>query len=155
MFRYVLISIALALGLSATLATANEPLWTDAERAESSTAVLVGTVQSVERSGELNDREDLYRAVVTIEKVRKGDAALGREGEQIALYFEHPKDAVLSKRCPEYVGLRSDERCTFYVRVRKVNQEWRAFLEMGSDVRERGAKASATQPAAGADRGGG
>jgi hypothetical protein len=141
MSRYAVISIAAALTLFAALADANEPGWTDTERAERSTAVLVGTVLSVERAAEVNKREDLYRAVVRIEHVNKGEAALGREGEQIALYFEHPKDGAVSARCPDYVALKTDQHATFFVRLRKVDQEWRAFLEMGSDVREAPAKA--------------
>ena len=71
----------------------------------------------------------------------KGEAALGRDGEQIALYFQHPKDGLVSARCPDYVALESDQRKTFFIRLRKIDQEWRAFLEMGSDVREPAAKA--------------
>ena len=140
MSRHALVPVAVACGFFAALAVANEPLWTDAQRAERSAVVLVGKVLSVERAAKLDEREDLYRAVVAIESVSKGDAGVARAEEQIALYFEHPKDGDTGKRCPTYVSLKVDQRAQFYVRLRKVGPEWRAFLEMGSDVREPPAK---------------
>lgn len=116
--RYEL-SFVVALAVSTAFLLANEPNWTDAERADG-----------------LNDRADLYRAVVKIESLSKGEDATGRAGEQIAIYFEHPKSGVAEMRCPAYVSLKVGQRAKFYVRLRKIGPEWRALLEMGSDVCE-------------------
>lgn len=137
MVRYALAIVTLC--LLTTLAAADEPGWTDAERAERSTAVITGEVVSVERAAMLNDREELYRALVAVESVSKG-ADAGKAGEQIALYFVYPKDGVAERRRPAYVSLNINQRAQFYIRLRKIGPEWRAFLEMASDVREPPAK---------------
>jgi hypothetical protein len=115
-------------------AHANEPGWTEAERAQRSTAVFRGEVVSIGRVERLNDLEDLYRAVIAIGTVTKGAEDLGKD--KIAVYFERPQDGAAVGRCPTYVVLKEGQDATFYVRLRKIGVDWRAFLEMGSDVIE-------------------
>ena len=128
-------SILIALTLAATFAHGKEPLWTDEERSAKSTAVFVGTIETLERAGPIDDNNDLHRAVVVVESVAKGDEYVGKAKEKISVYFERPKDGK-SRRCPTYVDLKVGQRALFYLRLRKVGGEWRAFLEMGRDVRE-------------------
>lgn len=141
MMRYALATVTVC--LLATLAAADEPGWTDAERAERSTAVITGEVLSIEQAAVLNEREALYRALVAIESVSKG-ADIARPGEQIALYYTYPKDGMAERRRPAYVSLKINQRSQFYVRLRKIGPEWRAFLELASDVREPPAKPTGT-----------
>ena len=129
----VLLSLLLLAPCVCPMARANEPSWSDEERAERSVAVISGTVRSVERVGGLNGREDLYRAIVVIERVEKNPPLVG--GGRIVLYFEHPKSGPAGARCPTYVELAQGQKARFFIRLRKVGDEVRAFLEMGSDVR--------------------
>jgi hypothetical protein len=136
MTRHLSIVTALTLALCTLFTLANEPGWTDAQRADHSDAVVVGRVVSVKRVEEVNEREDLYRAVVKLEGVTKGHAAVGRHDEELALYFLRPKAGPADARCPQYVSLAADQRASFYVRFSKIGVEVRALLEMFSDVRD-------------------
>jgi len=115
-------------------AYANEPNWTDAERARRSTAVLTGKVVSIEHLEPFNDHQDLCRAVIAIGTVSKGADDVGQD--QFAVYFAGPQPGIPGGGCPRWVELKEGQNATFYVRLRKIGVEWRAFLAMGSDVRD-------------------
>ena len=119
---------------------ADEPGWTDEERAARSIAVFDGRVVTVKRVDAINDDEDLYSAVISVETSFKGKELV--DNDKITVYFERPVGGDAVKRCPKYVVLKQGQREKFFVRTRKVEGHQRAFLEMGSDVREATPEAS-------------
>ena len=129
--KVVAYSLALVL-IACWVSFADEPGWSPEERAKHSDLVFVGEVLTVERVAKLNDHEDLYRAVVQVEKATKNQRAMA--SGKIALYFEGPKNGQLGARCPTYARPVAKQRALFYVRFRKVGLEVRAFIEMGSDI---------------------
>ena len=120
--------------LSFNVVFADEPGWTDEERAARSNAVFDGRVVTVKRVDAINDQVDLYSAVISAETVFKGKELVDKD--KITVYFERPVNRDAGKRCPAYVELKQARRAKFFVRTRKVEGHQRAFLEMGSDVRE-------------------
>lgn len=132
--QYACLSLLLLLSMFVSAPLADEILWTDEERAEHSTAVFTGTVESVDIFSQINESEHLLRAVVVVESASKGDHLVG--DDKLAVYFESPTNRLVDARCPTYVALEAGQRRTFYLRVRIIDGEWRAFIEMGSDVRE-------------------
>ena len=137
MTRSKLAPVALVLVAVAGLGTfgvADEPGWTDQQRADESLAVFTGTVRSVETALELSDREVLKRAVVKVESASKAAHLVG--GDALTIYYESPVSGPVGVRCPAYAALKIDQRATFYLRLRMFEGEWRAFVEMGSDVRD-------------------
>jgi HEAT repeat protein len=126
-------AVATILLASVVSTFAKEPHWTDEERAQRSSAVFTGRVVSVERVEPLNDDEDLYRALITVEAVSKGPEVVGKE--KISVYFERPIDG-RGGRCPDYVELKERQRANFFLQQRKIGSDLRPFLEMGSDVRD-------------------
>ena len=119
---------------------ADEPGWTDEERAARSTAVFDGRVVMVKRVDAINDHVDLYSAVISVETAFKGNELVDKD--KITVYFERPVYGDTGKRCPAYVELKQARRAKFFVRTRKVEGHQRAFLDMGSDVREATPEAS-------------
>lgn len=136
MSRIALLVVVAVWCFCSHVAYAEGMFWTDEELAERSVAVFVGKVKSVARFSAYSEYADLLRAVVTIESVGKGDAAFVRAGEPVAVYFELPRDGNTEKRCPTYASIKEGQRSRFFVRLRRVGEEWRAFIETGSDVRE-------------------
>ncbi len=126
----------LSLGITAS---ANEPLWTEAERTEKRDVVIDGEVLSVEKLHEINKTEDLYVAKVKVLKTHKshGDLRL-----TIPIHFEFSKTGK-NTRCPSYVELKKGDKGKFFLtecgpdlkkclKLEKVKGV--LFLEMGSDV---------------------
>lgn len=132
MNRLTAIITAGLIASSAVSAVADEPGWTETERARRSRAIFTGEVLSITRVEPIDEHQDLYRAVIAIGTVSKGAEDVGKD--RIAVYFERPADGSTGRRCPTLVALQEGQRATFYVRLRKVGIDWRAFLEMGSDV---------------------
>jgi len=126
--------------LSFNVVFADEPGWTDEERAARSAAVFDGRVVTVKRVDAINDHEDLYSAVISVEMAFQGKELV--DNDKIAVYFERPVRGDVVKRCPKYVVLKQGQRAKFFARTRKVEGHERAFLEMGSDVREATPEAS-------------
>ncbi|MEM8737793.1 MAG: hypothetical protein AAGG38_04855 [Planctomycetota bacterium] len=113
---------------------ANEPGWTDEQRAEKSMAVFTGTVESVEALGEFSEYENLYRATFEVESASKGRHLVG--DDKLIVYYILSTTGDAGARCPTYARLESGQRRTVYLRVTMLDGEWHAFIEMGSDVRE-------------------
>ncbi len=132
--HYACLSLLLLLSMVVSPSLADEVSWTDEERAEQSTAVFTGTVESVDIYSEINESEHLLRAVITVESASKGEYLVGED--KLSVYYESPINRLVDARCPTYVALEAGQRRTFYLRVRLIDGEWRAFIEMGSDVRE-------------------
>ena len=139
MTRIAVLTTVLAV-LSFNIVFADEPGWTDEERAARSVAVFEGRVVTVKRVDAINDHVDLYNAVISAETVFKGKELV--ENDKITVYFERPVNGDAGQRCPAYVELKQARRAKFFVRTRKVEGHQRAFLDMGSDVREATPEAS-------------
>ena len=126
--------------LSFNVVFADEPGWTDEERAARSVAVFDGRVVTVKRVNKIDDHLDLYSAVISVETVFKGKELV--ENDKITVYFERPVNGDAGQRCPAYVELKQGRRAKFFVRTRKAEGHQRAFLDMRSDVREATPEAS-------------
>ena len=119
--------------------SANEPLWTNQERAAKSDAVVTGKVLSVTQVGELNQQdpawhEKLMKAQVRVKKIRKNHSLVNAETTD--LYYAAPfKEG--GGRCPDYVDLSAGKVADFYLRVRPALDKKEAlFIDMDSDVRD-------------------
>jgi hypothetical protein len=134
----VLATFVAALMVNVTFA--DEPGWTDEERAARSVAVFDGRVVSVKRVDAINDHVELHNAVISVETVFKGKELV--DNDKITVYFERPVSGDVGKRCPAYVELKQARRAKFFVRTRKDEGHLRAYLDMGSDVKEATPEAS-------------
>lgn len=132
MFTRLLLFASLTVGCSVVLA--DEPLWTDAERAKRSGIVFIGKVTTIERIAPLNDHEDHYVASIKVDSIDKSANPI--EDATVKIGFARPKDGDAGKRCPTHVELRVDQKARFYVRNRKAvdSDSMEPWLEMGSDV---------------------
>lgn len=120
----------------------DEPGWTDEERLARRDMVCIGKVVTVDRSGPINDREDLYVATVEIVGMKKGPRIA--VGSKVQVYYEFAKSGK-NDRCPTYAELKKGNEGTFY--LQNLSSEWQAafglqkvpssswLLEMGSDVK--------------------
>jgi hypothetical protein len=129
--RSLLLVIALFAGAALR---ANEPLWTDDERAKQRDAVIDGAVVSVRRISKLSETADLFRADIKIHRVRKPHENL--PADVVAVYFAlGPKGA--DSRCPTYADPKSEQIGTFYLRYHHhLTAKHDFVLEMGRDVRK-------------------
>jgi hypothetical protein len=141
--------VAFVLVAAATLAgRADEPGWSDEERLARRDMVCVGKVVSVDRSGPINEREDVWVATVEIGGMKKGPRIAG--GSKVQVFYEFSKSGK-NDRCPTYAELKKGDEATFY--LQDLSVEWQvAFgfqkgppnawvLEMGSDVKKDAAQA--------------
>ena len=94
---------------------ADEPGWTDEERAARSVAVFDGRVVSVKRIEAVNDHVELHSAVISVETVFKGKELV--DNDKITVYFEQPVSGDVGKSCPAYVELKQARRAKFFVRT--------------------------------------
>ena len=105
---------------------ADEPGWTDEERAARSTAVFDGRVVMVKRVDAINDHVDLYSSVISVETAFKGNELVDKD--KITVYFERPVYGDTGKRCPAYVELKQARRASASVFGHGIGRE-------GSDAR--------------------
>ena len=136
----IVVSATFLAAVMVSVIFADEPGWTDEERAARSMAVFDGRVVTVKRVDAINDQVELFSAVISAEAVFKGKELV--DNDKITVYFERPADGDAGKRCPAYVELKQGRRAKFFVRTRKSEGHQRAFLDMGSDVREATPEAS-------------
>jgi len=132
-------------------ATANEPLWTEEERAKQRDVVLCGEVLWIEKRSQIDKREDLYAAGLKVMEIQKGKE-LVPAGTIEVLYEASTSGRNL--RCPKYAELKKGDKGKFFLRLctedtRKALKLDKAparafFLEMGSDVIREAAKRPAT-----------
>ena len=126
----------LSLGITAS---ANEPLWTEAERTEKRDVVIDGEVLSVDKLHGINETEDLYVAKVKVLKTYKSHCDLPLT---ISIHFEFSKTGK-NARCPSYVELKKGDKGKFFItecgpdfkrRLKLEEAKEVLFLVMGSDV---------------------
>jgi hypothetical protein len=129
------------LGLVA-VATADEPGWTDEERLARRDMVCIGKVVSVDKSGPINEREDLYVATIEIAGMKKGPRIAA--GSKVQVCYAFAKSGK-NDRCPTYADLKKGDEGTFY--LQNLSVEWQVefglqkvptpswLVEMGSDVK--------------------
>ena len=133
-------SALLAFCLLTALATADEPLWTEAERADKRDIVVEGHVIAVRKLHRIDKREDLYTATVKISSRHKGADKLPDTIEVHFVFSSTGKNI----RCPRYVEVSKGTKAKFFIigcnadwkkRIGMASEAGRVLmLEMGSDV---------------------
>jgi len=133
-------STLLALCLLTTLAVANEPLWTEAERADKRDIVVEGHVIAVRKLHKIDKRENLHVATVRISARHKGADKL-QDTIEVHFVFSNTGKNI---RCPKYVEVSKGTRAKFFIigcnadwkkRIGMASEAGRVLmLEMGSDV---------------------
>ena len=132
-------------------ATANEPLWSEEERARQRDVVLSGEVLWSERRSSIDKWKDLHAAGLKVMEIQKGKELV--PAGTIEVLYECSTSG-RNLRCPKYAELEKGDRGKFFLRVctegvRKAIKLDKApphafFLEMGSDVMKEATKRPAT-----------
>jgi hypothetical protein len=127
---------------------ADEPGWSDEERLARRDMVCVGKVVSVDKSGPINEREDVWVATVEIAGLKKGPKIAA--GSKVQVFYEFSKSGKNDRR-PAYAELKKGDEATFY--LQDLSVPWQVefgfqkgppnawVLELGSDVKKEAAKA--------------
>lgn len=136
----LLIAIVGLMPFLSTVASANEPLWTEAERTAKRDVVIEGKVLSVKKLQKIDDLEDLYVAEVRISKRHKGAEKLP---DVIKVHFEFSNTGK-NLRCPKYAELSKGTAGKFFLvdcneAVKKrigmeQSKDNILLIELGSDV---------------------
>ena len=140
--------VAISIGL---VTQANEPLWTDKERATKRDLVVDGRIISAKSIGVLKNYKwsELWSAEVKVLAMQKGDPKL--VGQTHTVYFERGaprKGGGRWVRCPGYADLRPGDRVKVFLRrcteshLKRLglpkDSKGALFLEMGSDCKALG-----------------
>jgi hypothetical protein len=118
----------LAFCLLAALATANEPLWTEAERADKRDIVVEGHVLAVRKLHKVDKREDLHVATVRISSRHKGADKLQ---DTIEVHFAFSSTGK-NIRCPKYVEVSKGTKAKFF--IIDCNADWKKGIGMEGEV---------------------
>lgn len=102
--------ILLLLAILNVAVFADEPLWTDKERAKLRDSVIEGKVISNKKVSSLDKFEDLYLAEIQVIKVKKGKGF--EEGTNLNVYYEFAPNG---GRCPRYPEIKLGEIADFYL----------------------------------------
>jgi hypothetical protein len=124
----------LFLCLAVSILRADEPLWTDDQRAANRDAVIVGQVHDVQASllTGRRDGEIIKCADIEIWHVNKAHPALA---QKIKVYYESGKGG----RKPAYAELKKGDVATFYLSYSDRLQGTAGFvIWINSDIRDRG-----------------
>jgi len=98
---------------------ANEPLWTEKERASKRDIVVDGEVKEVKKSHNLKNYKwsEVWSANIEISKSYKGADSL--VGKDVLVYFERgtfiKNREVRHSRCPDFVELIKNDKAKFHL----------------------------------------
>ena len=121
---------------AASIIYADEPGWTDQERAKHREVVLSGTVDKIEKiKNQDTPKVHLMRAIVRINVIEQGAELIGDSKNVVVYYETSPLGA--GYRCPTFPVLAAEASGRFYLRYDEgLTEKESLVLGMGSDFQE-------------------